>query len=194
MAEIKAFKQSPLPAPTRSDLVSRAYGDIHRLMTAARQAKAEGLVEMQDVLAQCDATLARRDELKRELEALARPSTRAEIATILAALLENYPMNKHRASAATTRIMAERIGAAQPSVGALEVGINKIIDNPDIEFFPVTGVVLQAIAEASRSLGMTGEYLDKVLPRLREELQVAIKTQMANEAAYARRRQLPDGQ
>jgi hypothetical protein len=125
----------PLPAPSETD----------QIYIRARQWLYGG------------GTKEERQALASKLGALSRPATMQEIVKHLAILLKALDNGKVDLEV-RARVMAEDVGAAEPSIGVLELACTNLRRAPTSIFLPSIGQVLAALAEADKK---RGEYLRK---------------------------------
>jgi hypothetical protein len=82
-----------------------------------------------------------------ELDALSRPATKVEIAQHLAVMLKSFPNSGNTDREAFARILAEDVGASQPSIGVLELACRNLRRNA--RFIPTINETLEALAGAA---------------------------------------------
>jgi hypothetical protein len=137
------------------DVVINECGEYR---TAPAIAKAELLAE--------DGTLER---LKMRTAEATRPATRDEIATHVAALIACYPGNRDPLYG---RMLCEDVGAAQPSIGALEAACRHL--RRTVKFAPAIAEMVEALTEAEKRLKNAAywiEHLPDQLTKARELLE-----------------------
>jgi hypothetical protein len=81
------------------------------------------------------------------LDALSRPATKVEIAQHLAVMLKSFPNSGNTDREAFARILAEDVGASQPSIGVLELACRNL--RRSARFIPTINETLEALAGAA---------------------------------------------
>jgi hypothetical protein len=122
---VEKTKNLPTPAPTE------------QLYRRVRQLTKSGTIE----------SLEEGKALLTEMETLARPATKAEIAQHLAIMLKAFPNSGNADREAFVRILAEDVGASQPSLGVLDVACRKL--RRTARFMPTINETLEALVEAT---------------------------------------------
>lgn len=118
--------------------------------------------------------------LKAELVALSQPATRPQVATALLTLRDTIPPTSGRPATATgNRMMAERVGAREPSIGALNFATLQAIDT--LEWYPPPAKMLGMLDEATNYLVSISNTIDR-LPE--------IERQLAKRVAHERQRRV----
>jgi hypothetical protein len=103
-------------------------------------------------------------DLMRRFEAAMRPATVDELNVLCARLCAGYPTKSR--DPLFSVILAEEVGAMQPSVAVLETTVRRLLRTE--KFFPTIAEVLEAIAEAEWDLDNKRRELAKAPERIAE--------------------------
>jgi hypothetical protein len=121
-------KAENLPTPERTDQLHRRANRIIRGLAQEPEESRQAIVA--------------------ELEALSRPAAKAEIAQHLAVMLQSFPNAGNANREIFVRVLAEDVGASQPSIGVLELACRNL--RRTARFMPTINETLEALAEAER--------------------------------------------
>jgi hypothetical protein len=125
MANSPVEKTENLPTPEPTDRLYRRANQLVRSNKPFEPAESSAIVA--------------------ELEALSRPATKVEIAEHLVVMLKGVP----KAPAPDyVRILAEDVGASQPSIGTLDLACRNV--RRTTTFIPTINQVLKALAAAAK--------------------------------------------
>jgi hypothetical protein len=174
-----------LPVLSKPDRFRKASDVAVKLWREAHQAGEGGIKTLRAWLARCDALQPVLPALRTELAAMQRPATRSEIASALTTMREVLPIGNRTPTAASNKMMAERVGSTEPSIGELNFAVLRLIDT--LEWFPPPARVLAMLAETSSSLDCVSHALERI-PRQRDEIAAQLAEAEREEVAYYERR------
>ncbi len=198
MGEITEFNPAALPIPSKLVQFEKRANAAIQLLYGSYDAESGDLTKQRDWIRRYGELAPVLASLVPDLDALARPATRAEIADAIKAPRANFHNSGKNVTADTIRILAECIGSKEPSTGALKLAVGRMID--DLEFFPVTKNALDALAAMTAFLdhiryglaslpGWHARVAQALTESEREHAQYVARR--AAQAAYARSLQAP---
>jgi hypothetical protein len=174
-----------LPVLSKPDRFRKASDVAVKLWREAHQAGEGGIKTLRAWLDRCTALQPMLPALRAELVALRRPATRSEIAAALTTLREVLPTGNRTPTSNSNRIMAERVGSTEPSIGVLNFAVLRLIDT--VEWFPPPAKVLDMLSETAASLEWVSHALERI-PQQQVEVAARLAEAESEEAAYYERR------
>jgi hypothetical protein len=147
-----------LPILSRPDKFRKLADAARQLWRDSYDASAGGLTTQRAWLERHASLAPMLPSLREELDAIQRLATRSEIADALSTMREVLKTGNRPPTAGSNRILAERVGAAEPTIGALNFAALHLIDT--VEWWPAPAVVLTALAAAADRLRWIGTALD----------------------------------
>jgi hypothetical protein len=185
MGEITEFNPAALPVPSKLAQFEKRANAAIQLLYGAYDAETGDFAKQRDWIRRYDELVPVLASLGPDLDALARPTTRAEIADAIKALRSNFHNSGKNVTGDTTRILAECIGSKEPSAGALKLAVLRMFE--ELEFFPVSKNALDALAAATAFLNRIRDGL-RSLPGWRARVSDALAQSERDHATYVERR------
>lgn len=177
--------ETDLPVLSKPDRFRKASAVARKLWQDAIDAGAGGIKTQRAWLDRWAALQPMLPAFRAELDAIQRPATRSEIASALVTLRDMLPPGNRTPTAASNKMMAERVGSTEPSIGAVNFAVLHMIDT--FEWYPVTAKVLATLAEITASLGWVAHALDR-LPEYQLEITAKLAEAEREEAEHFQRR------
>lgn len=171
-----------LPELGRYDLFRKRARAVQNLRISAVDVEQASLGQQQIWLQQHAAMTPMLTSLGRDLAILQRAATRSEIVDALRQL-DDMPAGKQSSSGAK-RMLVGRVGAQEPSLGAVNFAVLDVLDRED--WFPAPAKMVKALAEAEQYLADVGLALSN-MPKWNGWITVALAENERSQALAAQR-------
>jgi hypothetical protein len=174
-----------LPVLSKPDRFRKASEVAVQLWRDEYRAGEGGIKSLRAWLDRCAALQSMLPALRTELAAMERQATRSEIAAALTTLREVLPTGNRTPTAAANKMMAERVGSTEPSIGVLNFAVLRLIDT--LEWFPPPAKVLDMLSETSSKLKCVAHAIERI-PQQQLEVAARLVEAEREQAAYYERR------